>query len=1135
MELLIYKASAGSGKTFTLAVQYIKQLLLNPRAYQQILAVTFTNKATAEMKERILSQLYGISLGLPDSDPYVRVLQTLLPAEMSEQEIRQRASQALTALVHDYSRFRVETIDSFFQSVMRNLSRELELNPGLTVELDSNRVMADAVERMMQKLTPTSPVLHWLMEYIGERIEQNRRWNVTAEVEQFGRNIFSEEYIERGEQLRRCLATPGYVKQYKQLLQEKQRTLVQEMAQYATQFDELLQRHNLTQADLKGGQRGVSSYFRKIAEGTFSDAKVLNATLAKCLESADEWATKSSKQRKLILSLAQEELIPLLGRAESRRKEAERTINSCQLSLQHLGELQLLNHLAEEVRALNEEQNRFLLADTTALLHRLTQAGDASFIFEKMGATLNHVMIDEFQDTSRMQWDNFRLLLDEGLAQGADSLIVGDVKQSIYRWRNGDWNILNNLRDNRQNRRESGLPYTIHVETLNTNRRSMSRIIRFNNNLFPLLVEQLNARHIELTGTPCSNLRQAYADVEQLSPRTLEEGYVEVSSYNWLAEDEQESTWSYDEWTIEQLATSIRRLLKQGATPNEIAILVRKNRVIPQLASFIDQELELPVVSDEAFRLDASPAVRLIVAALRYLTNADDEVTLRTLVMQYQRLVACHMAPHAEAPAATASGQAIASDSDQLLRGEVAPLLPERFMTQREQLSMMPLYELIETLYELFSLQQIPDQDAYVFAFLDTISEYLMDHSSDPLEFLQCWDERLSGKTIAAGSLHGVRICSIHKSKGLEFKHVLIPYCDWKLENETYSQLVWCKPQEEPYSLLPLVPVNYGSTMSQSVYADAYAVEQQQLWVDSLNLLYVALTRARCTLYLLTQGKAGTIGELLVGGVHQLLTSSIGSYDRDHSRYSLGQLSDAFTKAAEQAAKQSADQTADQTAADAADREALCASEKAVLSSQECVSPPQQGNPFSMSPTPLQVSMETLKHEVEFRQSNRSIDFLQGCDEAHSSMRYIDRGLLLHELFQQVTCAADVPQAINRLLMEGLITPSEVGELQQFVSHALQHPQAQAWYDGSWRLFNECTILWMEHDSLFNRRPDRVLMRGDEVVVVDFKFGKPRPSHQRQVNGYMQLLSAMGYPTHAMKGYLWYVDAERIEEVRFMP
>ena len=714
-----------------------------------------------------------------------------------------------------------------------------------------------------------------------------------------------------------------------------------------------------------------------------------------------------------------------------------------------------------------------------------------------MGATLHHLMIDEFQDTSRMQWDNFRLLLDEGLAQGADSLIVGDVKQSIYRWRNGDWNILNNLRDNRQNRRESGLPYTIHVETLNTNRRSMSCIIRFNNNLFPLLVEQLNERHIEQTGESCSDLRRAYADVEQLSPKQQQEGYVEVSCYGWATEEHAEMEDDYAEWTEKQLSTAIRRLLKQGASPDEIAILVRKNRVIPQLASFIDRELQLPVVSDEAFRLDASPAVCLIVEALRYLTNADDEVTLRMLVMQYQRLV-----------------MGADLSTDQLIRAEATALLPEKFTAEREQLSLMPLYELAERLYELFSLHRLPDQDAYLFAFLDAINEYLLDHSSDPLEFLSCWDERLCGKTIATGSLHGVRICSIHKSKGLEFKHVLIPYCDWKLENETYQQLVWCKPGEEPYSLLPLVPVNYGPSMSQSVYRTDYIREQQQLWVDSLNLLYVALTRARCSLFLFTQGKANTIGELLSTGVHQLLHEAIGSYQSDECRYIFGDLGSAVPT------------TQQGGAADALQKGAPDASEAAKKAAET-----QQTNPLSSVPQPLPVKMESLKHDVEFRQSNRSADFLQGRDESNSSMRYIDRGLLLHELFQQVTCLADIPQAVNRLLMEGLTTPDEAPELEQLATNALQQPQVQAWYDGSWRLFNECDILWMDHDRLCNRRPDRVLMRGDEVVVIDFKFGQPRRSHHKQVSDYMRLLASMGYPTHAMKGYLWYVDAGRIEEV----
>ena len=215
-ELLVYKASAGSGKTFTLAVEYIKLLVLNPRAYRQILAVTFTNKATAEMKERILSQLYGIQIGDKDSEAYLNRIKE--ETKRTEQEIREAAGFALGYMLHDYSRFRVETIDSFFQSVMRNLARELELSPNLNIELNNAEVLSDAVDSMIEKLGPTSPVLAWLLDYINERIADDKRWNVSDEVKNFGRNIFDEGYIEKGEGLRQRLRNPDTIKEYRKQL-----------------------------------------------------------------------------------------------------------------------------------------------------------------------------------------------------------------------------------------------------------------------------------------------------------------------------------------------------------------------------------------------------------------------------------------------------------------------------------------------------------------------------------------------------------------------------------------------------------------------------------------------------------------------------------------------------------------------------------------------------------------------------------------------------------------------------------------------------------------------------------------------------------------------------------------------------
>lgn len=202
-ELLVYKASAGAGKTFTLAVEYIKLLIRNPRAYRNILAVTFTNKATTEMKERILSQLYGIWIKDQGSAPYLQKIKD--DVQLSEEQICKSAGVALHNMIHDYSRFRVETIDSFFQSVMRNLARELELSANLNIELNNMEVLSDAVDSMIEKLDRKSPVLYWLLEYIEERIAGDKRWNVSGEIKNFGRNIFDEGYIEKGDGLRQKL------------------------------------------------------------------------------------------------------------------------------------------------------------------------------------------------------------------------------------------------------------------------------------------------------------------------------------------------------------------------------------------------------------------------------------------------------------------------------------------------------------------------------------------------------------------------------------------------------------------------------------------------------------------------------------------------------------------------------------------------------------------------------------------------------------------------------------------------------------------------------------------------------------------------------------------------------------------
>ena len=1057
MELLVYKASAGSGKTFTLAVEYIKLLILNPRAYRQILAVTFTNKATAEMKERILSQLYGIWTEDPDSDAYLKRI--IEETGKQTDEIRKSAGIALSYMLHDYSRFRVETIDSFFQSVMRNLARELELSPNLNIELNNSEVLSDAVDSMIEKLAPTSPVLAWLLNYIDERIADDKRWNVSEEVKSFGRNIFDEGYIEKGEGLRqKLIENPEIIKNYRRELKEMETEALEQMKGFYDQFEGELDGHALTADDLKNGSRGIGSYFRKLNNGILGD-DIRNTTVEKCLSDEKNWAAKTSPRYEDILRLAADSLMPLLNEAEKFRSRNNKIVNSCRLSMQHLNKVQLLANIDEEVRQLNRENNRFLLSDTNALLHQLVKDGDSSFVFEKIGTNIRNVMIDEFQDTSRMQWGNFRLLLLEGLSQGADSLIVGDVKQSIYRWRNGDWGILNGLNDRIEH-------FPIRVETLKINRRSETNVIRFNNELFTAAVEYLNTLYKNELSTDCEALQKAYSDVAQESPKEKQMGYVKVS---FLEPDEEHD---YTEKTLISLGEEVEQLLNSGVKQNDIAILVRKNKSIPRIADYFDKTLQYKIVSDEAFRLDASLAICMMIDALRYLSDPGNRIARASLIMNYQLKI-----------------KGFEGELDALLTGAPKELLPEAFIENIKTLRLMPLYELLEELFSIFEMNRISAQDAYLFAFFDAVTDYLQSNSSELDSFIRFWEETLCNKTIPSGEIEGIRIFSIHKSKGLEFHTVLLPFCDWKMENETNNQLVWCTPAAAPFNELDIVPVNYSTQMAESVYREDYLQERLQLWVDNLNLLYVAFTRAGKNLIVWSRkGQRNTMSELLTAALPEVARRNGTEWDEEEP-YEQGE---------------------------------LCPSseEKKEISA----------NKLTRKAEKLPVRMESMRHEIEFRQSNRSADFIKGIDEEESEDRFINRGRLLHTLFSAIETEEDINTAIDRLIFEGVIGSREMEEeVRKLTQKAFALPEIQDWYSGRWQLFNECAIIYKEDGVLQTRRPDRVMMRNGQVVVVDFKFGKPNKKYNKQVQGYMQLLTKMGYTN--ITGYLWYVEEELIQKV----
>ena len=1080
--LTIYKASAGSGKTFTLSVEYIKLLIKDPQSYRSTLAVTFTNKATEEMKLRILSQLYGIWKLLPDSKSYIDKIKEDL--DVTEEYMSERAGIALHNIVHNYSYFRIETIDSFFQSVLRNLARELDLTANLRIELNDYQIERNAVDELINSLDENSELLTWIMEYIRENMDDDKDWNVIGNIKRFGENIFREYYKTNSKKLNERLLEEGFFKQYTSKLRQMRNEAEVEMQNEAAQFFDALNHNGIEIDDLNNGKNGPAGYFIKIKKGIYNNT-IVTKRLQKVLDEGSEssWVKqKSSKETQdIVRELANSTLTPLVHHAEDVRQKNWYIYGSAVLTLRHLNQLRLLNSIENKVRMMNVEQNRFLLSDTHTLLHSLIRDTDSPFIFEKIGNYLENIMIDEFQDTSTVQWQNFKVLLEECMSHGEQqgNLIVGDVKQSIYRWRSGDWRMLNNI--------EREFPYLnsmLNVCSLDTNYRSSRRVITFNNAFFKRASELEYADQKSSTPDTSSpeQLKKAYSDVAQKVPSFRDNhGYVSI---NLLPNED------YRQQALQKTAEAVSLLLDSGANYSDIAILVRSNDIIQLIAEFFANELpDVKIVSDEAFRLDSSVSVNIIVNAMLWLTHPDNILAKAYIAKAYQAYVLKKSEQETNKLLATAEG--------------IDSALPCALIDKRNDLLTMPIFELAEQIYTLFNIGNIKGEDAYLYAFYDALTDFIANNTADIDSFVEEWNDSIAAKTIQASAIDGIRIITIHQSKGLEFEHVVIPFCDWTLEK---GNTIWCTPQVEPYNELPLIPVDFSaSQMKGTIYEFDYNEEHLQNCVDNLNLLYVAFTRAASSLFVIAQRGTPSSRSYIVEQAITDIKLEGSSLDGDPSDkkaellFSYGELEIVETKA-----KKKSD------------------------------------NIFTPEVENMNVDMATFSNKVEFKQSNKSRDFVAYDDENtddddRKQLSYIKTGKILHYLFSTINTTDDIDTSLAQLEMDGLIEESgtNIKRLRDMLHKRFSNRQVADWFSSRWTLFNECTILDYDAatDTVREHRPDRVMKdeKTGEVVIVDFKFGSPRPEYVEQVNRYKALTQNMGYPN--VKGYLWFVYSNRIEEV----
>lgn len=1078
--LTIYKASAGSGKTFALAVEYIMGLLL-PRAENEFvhtLAVTFTNKATAEMKGRILETLYGLKMGLEDSRDYMDAILKRFDESntpITEEQVRKQAGKALTAILHDYSHFRVETIDSFFQSILRNMARELGLAANLQVELSHDEIIESAVDSLIETMDEKPEVRRWVMDYVREQLDSGDKWDIVGPLKAFAGNIFKEEYQRRSEEELKRISDAEVINAFKSKMQAIRNRAEKEVQEAV---DEVIEQIESSPYGFEGVSYGknLRSFLLK-ARAMESEGPT--KTIQEQAEGNKELL--NSKYRNLNpeefpLKGVRGSLSELIALYDERRKE----YLSATLALRHLGPLRLLEYIDERAREIEGDAGRFTLSSTPALLSKMVEGSDAPFIFEKIGTFINNVMIDEFQDTSRMQWENFKKLLFEKLASGGKGMLVGDIKQSIYRWRNGDWKILYGIEKEKELQR-----FHIQPKPLDINYRSHQVIVDFNNAFFPIAAKLLDA----IKPDAAIKLSKIYADVKQQKKKDDGEGYVRVNLYK-----EEDST-------ICDMTEQIRQLQAGGLDLNEIAILVRTNLMAQQLVEGFSQYApDIRLVSDEAFLLEASTSVQMIVAALRMLIDKDhkDGISEKYLMLHYLKDVLGKN---------DATIQSIAQQ-------ETDEVLPKEFTAHREELLQLPLYLLAERLWRIFSLANIQGEDVYVLTFFDELQNHLRSANAPDIQtFLTAWDEKLRGRSVPGSSVAGVRILTIHKSKGLAFHSVMLPFSHWQTEADRQGDVLWCETDKSPYNELGALPISiYSKDVRTSVFAPDYEEEHLERRVDALNTLYVAFTRAKANLYIwgktkpyekfIEKDKDGntkiknvtTAAEL----IYLTLRNEENDKDEESFTYEEGKPKFKLLRKAQTQAEQN--------------------------SKFKEKEPNRLAIEHRMEDA-VDVKVVTRNPMLYFLQSNQTQEYLETL--SNSSLICLSQreiGKRMHEVLSRINDVSRLDEVLCKAHEEGIIGEGDDWEaITNRIREGFRNPLIASWFQAENIVYNECSIASINKEGQPEvLRPDRVVINGKCITVIDYKFGHPSCHYYDQVKDYMNLMKHM-YPNYEVKGYLWYI------------
>ena len=1022
----IYDASAGSGKTYALVKEYLKIILTATKndAYRNILAITFTNKAVHEMKSRIVGSLSEFAKDEPSAKAESLMQDLSLETGLSLAKIKDKSKSIIKHIIHNYAAFDISTIDKFTHKVIRAFAHDLNLPMTFEVTLDTENLLVEAVDAIIAQAGEDQTLTKLLVDFTMEKTDDDKSWDISREILETGRLILNENNREEIVHFKEKSIAEFVT--IKNKLIEAAKELESHCVGCAEMALAVIDKNAIDQKSFSAGH--FPNHLRSIAEGRY------NPKNKRYFEFDDIKINKTAKDRTLIEGIIPELLEQLSGIYKNFEKR-----DFYRAFLKNITPLSLLNTVSNELAKIQKEQNVLSIAEFNAIIYNEIQNQPAPFIYERLGEKYRHFFIDEFQDTSEMQWKNLVPLIDNALS-GQDEtgekgtlMIVGDPKQSIYRWRGGKAEQFISLSkdENPFNNPDKVL------EHLDKNYRSYSEVIHFNNTFFKMLSNEF--AHVDYKDLYENHSHQHFNEKTG--------GYVNISFIPEVKNSDEED--ALDKTDLFELATlhKIQKVLKQGFQYKDIVILTRKRSQGIAVANYLTEQ-NIPLLSSETLMIANATEVRLVIHVLRYLKNNAD----LDAKAQFLYFIATNV--QSEFPVHDFIAKGMEEHNETAFESW---LTLADISLSFENIRQKSLYEAVEIIISKFIRK---NNNAYMQYFLDIVLERDLRSQAGIADFLEFWDKNSEKFSIPSPEgNNAVRIMTIHKSKGLEFPVVIMPFAEEDYSRKPKDKL-WLDAEAHDFGL-PKVLIDNSSAVEGfgDEAALVYNGKKQEELLDNINVLYVALTRAEEQLYVISNMNLSKKGEIPTNNMASFFISYLnlkGVFDVNLFEYEFGN-----------AVKLSA--------------------------------PSQHSEESRKIPQVVEI-LDRASIKIAQRES-----LMWGTKQQEA----IEYGNVVHEILSFVKTKNDIDLALSKALENGLITTLQKKIVYESMRQILDHPELESYFSEANPVLNEQTVIQKEAGTI---KPDRmVLSANNEVFLLDYKTGSHQEKYRKQLENYECAIEKMGF------------------------